>query len=310
MAIGSRSARSRSTSSRPASRRLPRTSRTRAAGTSGSGWSAPRPDPWGRTNRSAGCSRPADPRPDPLVSSARGGTHRTDDDPDRSDPDQPRRADARRPRAARRPAGHDRPGSSARHCPAPPRGPVEAHRRGEVRRRPRLPRRVVRGDDPLDRDEAFDWSKVVVVTAADIPGENVVSLISDDQPILVPVGGEIQHHSEPLALLAAADRETLRAAKRHVKVRADPLPPMFDPRLSEHVFAHYDIGQGDLEKGFAEADHVVEGTYRVGHQEQLYIENNAMIAVPREDGGVAVHGSLQCPYYIHKAMKRAFRFNE
>ena len=30
-----------------------------------------------------------------------------------------------------------------------------------------------------------------------------------------------------------------------------------------------------------------------------------MIAVPREDGGVTVHGSLQCPYYIHKAMKRA-----
>ena len=83
----------------------------------------------------------------------------------------------------------------------------------------------------LDLDEGFDWSKVVVVTAADIPGENVVSLISDDQPILVPIGGEIQHHSEPLALLAAADRETLRAARRHVKVRADALPPVFDPRL-------------------------------------------------------------------------------
>ncbi|MGH2417529.1 MAG: xanthine dehydrogenase family protein molybdopterin-binding subunit, partial [Candidatus Limnocylindria bacterium] len=37
----------------------------------------------------------------------------------------------------------------------------------------------------------------------------------------------------------------------------------------------------------------------------LYIENQAMIAVPRADGGVTVHGSLQCPYYIHKAMKRA-----
>ena len=35
-----------------------------------------------------------------------------------------------------------------------------------------------------------------------------------------------------------------------------------------------------------------------------------MIAVPREDGGVAVHGSLQCPYYIHKALKRALRLND
>ena len=52
----------------------------------------------------------------------------------------------------------------------------------------------------------------------------------------------------------------------------------------------------------AAADVVVEGTYRVGHQEQLYIENNAMIALPREDGGITVHGSLQCPYYVHRAL--------
>ena len=58
----------------------------------------------------------------------------------------------------------------------------------------------------LDLDPAFDWSTVVVVTAADIPGDNIVSSIKEDQPILVPVGGEISHHAEPLALLAAPDR--------------------------------------------------------------------------------------------------------
>ena len=35
-----------------------------------------------------------------------------------------------------------------------------------------------------------------------------------------------------------------------------------------------------------------------------------MIAVPREDGGVTVHGSLQCPYYVHKAMKRALKMGD
>src|SRR5690606_26287689 len=44
----------------------------------------------------------------------------------------------------------------------------------------------------LELDDAFDWSRVVVVTADDIPGENVVSLIDDDQPVLVPVGGVIR----------------------------------------------------------------------------------------------------------------------
>ena len=164
--------------------------------------------------------------------------------------------------------------------------------------------------DGYDLDQTFDWSKIAVVTAADIPGDNIVSLISDDQPVLVAVGGEIQHHAEPLVLLAAADRETLRHARGAVRIQSTPLPPVFDPLESDHVFAHYEIASGDLDAGFAEADLVLEGTYRVGHQEQLYIENNAMIAVPREDGGVAVHGSLQCPYYIHKALKRALRLND
>ena len=162
----------------------------------------------------------------------------------------------------------------------------------------------------LDDGDGFDWSAITVVTAADIPGENIVSLITDDQPVLVPVGGEIRHYAEPVALLAAADRALLREAVRRVHLRTESLPAGFDPLASEHVFAHYEIAAGDLEAGFAEADVVIEGTYRVGHQEQLYIENNAMIAVPREDGGVTVHGSLQCPYYVHKAMKRALRLDD
>jgi CO/xanthine dehydrogenase Mo-binding subunit len=162
----------------------------------------------------------------------------------------------------------------------------------------------------LERGPAFDWSQVVVVTAADIPGENIVSLISDDQPVLVPEGGEIMHHAEPLALIAAPDRATVAAARRRLKAITEPLPPVFDPEASEHVFAHYEITRGDVERALPAADLVLEGEYRVGHQEQLYIENNAMIAVPEPDGGITVHGSLQCPYYVHKAMKRALGLDD
>ncbi|MEO6059260.1 MAG: xanthine dehydrogenase family protein molybdopterin-binding subunit [Candidatus Limnocylindria bacterium] len=157
----------------------------------------------------------------------------------------------------------------------------------------------------IDLDEAYDWTKVVVVTAADIPGDNVVATIRDDQPVLVPIGGEIRHQAEALCLLAAADRSTLREARRHLTIRTEPLPPVFDPLESTEEFSHVVVERGDLEVGFAEAELVIEGTYRVGHQEQLYIENQAMIAVPREDGGVTVHGSCQCPYYIHRALKRS-----
>jgi len=42
----------------------------------------------------------------------------------------------------------------------------------------------------------------------------------------------------------------------------------------------------------------------VRHQEQLYIECNAVCAVPGPDGGMQLFGSMQCPFYIHKALKR------
>ncbi|MEO7665319.1 MAG: xanthine dehydrogenase family protein, partial [Candidatus Limnocylindrales bacterium] len=161
----------------------------------------------------------------------------------------------------------------------------------------------------IELDPEVDWSRVVVVTAADIPGENLVSAIKEDQPVLVPVGGEIRHHAEPIALIAAADRETIRALKARIRLVTEPLEPVFDPEASDHEFARYEITSGDLEAGFAAADVILEGEYRVGHQEQLYIENNAMIAVPAEDGGMAVHGSLQCPYYVHRAMRKTLNLS-
>ncbi|MGK2850978.1 MAG: xanthine dehydrogenase family protein molybdopterin-binding subunit [Candidatus Limnocylindrales bacterium] len=164
--------------------------------------------------------------------------------------------------------------------------------------------------DALELDPDFDWSKVVVVTADDIPGDNVIQSIKSDQPILVPIGGEIRHHAEGLVLLAAPDKSTLREARRRARPQTTPLPAVFDPEASTKVFAQYTIEAGeDLEAAFEAADLVLEGEYRVGHQEQLYIENNAMIAVPT-DGGVTVTGSLQCPYYLHGALKRGLGLDD
>jgi CO/xanthine dehydrogenase Mo-binding subunit len=160
----------------------------------------------------------------------------------------------------------------------------------------------------IERDPDFDWSGVVVLIAADVPGDNVVQLMVDDQPVLA--GDVIQHFAQPIALVAAADPATARAACAHLRLRTEPLPPVLDPFASERAFARYEIARGDPEEGFAQAELVVEGTYRVGHQEQLYIEPQGVIAVPRDDGGVTVHGSLQCPYYVHAALKRALALGD
>ena len=77
--------------------------------------------------------------------------------------------------------------------------------------------------------------------------------------------------------------------------------PNYDPEAADTCFKKITIEKGDLAAGFRAADRVIEGEYRTGHQEQLYIETNGVIAVPG-DGRMTVYGSLQCPYYVHKAL--------
>jgi CO/xanthine dehydrogenase Mo-binding subunit len=131
-----------------------------------------------------------------------------------------------------------------------------------------------------------------------IPGRNVVALIDDDQPVLAEK--TVRHFAEPILLLAHADRERLLAAEVGITYRETT--PNYDPEKSDVTFKTIAIEKGNVDEGFAAADVVVEGEYRTGHQEQLYIEPNGVIAVP-EDGGITVYGSMQCPYYVHRALK-------
>lgn len=150
----------------------------------------------------------------------------------------------------------------------------------------------------------FDTAGFTIVDHRDIPGRNIVALIEDDQPCLAE--REIRHVAEPILLLAHADRERLLAADVQIDYR--PSTPNYDPAASPTTFKTIAIDKGDIDAGFAAADIVVEGEYRVGRQEQLYIEPNGVIAVPGsggpggDDGGIIIYGSMQCPYYVHRAI--------
>jgi len=138
-----------------------------------------------------------------------------------------------------------------------------------------------------------------VVDYRDVPGKNVVALIDDDQPSLAD--RDIRHVAEPILLIAHADRDALLAADVHVGYVETT--PNYDPESSPTIFKNIAIVKGDVAKAMPAAAVVVEGEYRCGHQEQLYIETNGVIAVPWPDGGITVYGSMQCPYYVHRALK-------
>ena len=156
----------------------------------------------------------------------------------------------------------------------------------------------------FDLDPHFDFGTVAVVRAPDVPGENVVALIADDQPVLC--AGEIRYWGEPLALVAAPGRETLAAALAALRPRVEELPPVLDMEASELVFKEVRIEKGDARAVLERAERVIEGTYRSDSQEQMYIEPQGVVAWPPDEAGVVlVRGSLQCPYYVHKALARA-----
>lgn len=158
------------------------------------------------------------------------------------------------------------------------------------------------------------WDEITIVTAADIPGRNVVALLEHDQPYLA--GERVNHAEEPILLLAHHDKQVLEEARRLVAFDITPLEPVFtiDDALAgdvivwgdDNVFKSYLVARGDVDAAFAEAFTVIEGVYETGAQEQLYIEPNGMLAVADEESGVTVWGSMQCPYYVHKALAGLF----
>jgi CO/xanthine dehydrogenase Mo-binding subunit len=164
----------------------------------------------------------------------------------------------------------------------------------------------------------IDWDEFVVVSAKDIPGRNVIALIQDDQPCLAEV--VVNHSEEPVLLLAHPNRHKLGKAVEAVAIEYDPLPAVFSMEESErqteiiwgsdNTLKTFLVEKGSLEGIWEKAAHIVEGEYTTGAQEQLYIENNGMIAAYDAETGVTVWGSLQCPYYVHKALMALFALPE
>jgi CO/xanthine dehydrogenase Mo-binding subunit len=162
------------------------------------------------------------------------------------------------------------------------------------------------------------WDEIVIVTAKDIPGGNYVALILNDQPYLAD--GFVNHPEEPVLLLAHKDKYLLEEARRNVRIEIEELPAVFtlDDSLAkkaiiwgeDNVFKKFLVDKGNVDEVWANADFIVEGEYETGAQEQLYIENNGAIAVANPDEGVTVWGSMQCPYYVHKALVKLFGLPE
>ena len=174
-----------------------------------------------------------------------------------------------------------------------------------------IPRGSIRS---ITFDSAISWEEFTIVSAVDIPGKNLVTLLVDDQPYLAQKA--INHSQEPILLIAHPSKELLTKATRYVRVEYDRLPAVYDIDDSlradtviwgtDNVFKRFTINKGNVDSVWSDATVIVEGEYTTGAQEQLYIEPNGMVAYLESDGTVVVRGSMQCPFYIQKALMTLF----
>ena len=174
-----------------------------------------------------------------------------------------------------------------------------------------LPHALIRG---LDTDAARRAPGVrALLTAADVPGENRVGVIVDDQPLLADV--KVRHIGETVAILAADSEGEAAAAAALVALDLAPLPGIFSldevQAQAEHpihesgpIATHHKVRRGLIERGFAGSAEVVQGEFRVGGQEHYYLEPLGAVALP-ERGGLTIMGGIQCPFYVQKAVARA-----
>jgi len=166
----------------------------------------------------------------------------------------------------------------------------------------------------------------VVVTSGDVPGDNVVPVIEDDQPALA--SEQVRYVGEPIALVAANERKIAEQALEAVKVEyeeteavTDPLeaaekgsPQVAQDEVNEegNVFETLVLEKGDIDGALKSAPVVVENEYRTGHQEHGYIEPQGMTAIPKPRGKMELHGTMQCPFYVQNAVSTAlgYRINK
>ncbi len=167
----------------------------------------------------------------------------------------------------------------------------------------------IRSDRPHAKIVKIDYPEMPEgyhhVDQSDIPGENEVHIVLDDMPIFAP--GEVKYIGDPIALIVGKDSAVLERLVAQTTVHYQDLPSIINP--DQAVDSHFEYGfvKGDFEAALRAADDVYEESFETGMQEQAYLETQGMISY-YEDGVMTVRGTLQCPYYIERAVAKALGF--
>jgi selenium-dependent xanthine dehydrogenase len=186
-------------------------------------------------------------------------------------------------------------------------------------RRAEVPHAIVRAID-VTKARALP-GVVAVLTADDIPGEHNHGLVVYDWPALVGVSERVRYVGDALAIVAAETQATASAAAALAEVALEeqqvisgpveglkPQAPQLHP--SGNLLKHIKVRKGDMDRGFADADVILEHTFHTPIYEHAFLEPECSIAVPTPDGRMEVYVGSQIPYADREQVARALGWPE
>ena len=143
---------------------------------------------------------------------------------------------------------------------------------------------------------------VFIVDHRDVGGVNEVHIVLDDTPVFAV--DTVEFVGDPILMVVGPDEREVNRILQEIQVDYEELPAELDPLKATTHFFQYKIEKGDAKAAFAEADRVLEETFTTGMQEHAHLETNAIIA-EWNDGKITVRGSMQCPFYVYRAVRKA-----
>jgi CO/xanthine dehydrogenase Mo-binding subunit len=171
----------------------------------------------------------------------------------------------------------------------------------------------------IDTSKALKLSGVeAILTASDIPGEKVFGVVVKNQAILA--NDKVRYLGDGVALVAAKTKEIAEQAISLIEVEYEPLPVISDPEEAlkqgsqkihddDNTFVHHKVYKGDIDKGFTEADFIIEKKFKTQFIEHSAIEPEAVLAEPAEHGGIVITGSVQNLFSSRRSVAAALKLD-
>ncbi len=157
----------------------------------------------------------------------------------------------------------------------------------------------------IDYSRAKNSKGVIdVLTAGDIPGENQIGGIINDEVLLAE--DKVHFIGQPIAIIVANSHYEAREALHLIDIEYQELEIITDPRTAKEkgslLFPARTFKSGDVDKAFADCEYVFSGKADSGGQEHLYIETHASYAIQLERDNIKIYSSTQGPTAVQKTV--------